>query len=152
MQKGSHHSEEAKARISEGNAHRGGRRQIVFHEGHITVANGGPRNCPGCRNGPNGYGTKYRTKNAKRENKRNRDRRLSNRLKAIEYLGGECVDCSYSENPEGLQFDHLPAFGKPDRQALLMTHTWPLIQAELDKCELVCGTCHSIRTAQRRGT
>lgn len=31
-----------------------------------------------------------------------------------------------------------------------MNCAWPITQAELDKCQLVCGTCHSIRTAERR--
>lgn len=146
MQKGSHHTKESKARISAKSAKAGGRRQTVFHEGHLKS----PLNCPGCRNGVDGYGYAYYVRNKKRERQRSQTRRFNNRIQALDYLGGKCIDCGYNENIDGLQFDHLPVHGKPDRRALLMSRTWSIIQAELDKCELVCGTCHSIRTANRR--
>jgi hypothetical protein len=77
-------------------------------------------------------------------------RRLERRLKAIEYLGGTCVDCSYHENFDALEFDHLPQYGPPDRNAIKMTLAWETIRKELDKCELVCANHHAIRTAERR--
>jgi len=149
MLKGSHHSQESKARISAASARGGGRRQTVFHEGHLKS----PLNCPGCRNGENGYGYAYYLRNKEREHQRSQDRRLLHRSNAIELLGGRCKDCGYSKNSNGLQFDHLPERGKKSFNiSSNLGRSWPLIQAELDKCELVCGTCHSIRTAQRRGT
>lgn len=79
-------------------------------------------------------------------------RRTERRLFAIDYLGGKCVDCGYDANTDGFQFDHLPVFGVPTKtmRDLLRAGTFEKRKAELDKCELVCGTCHAIRTAQRR--
>jgi hypothetical protein len=80
-----------------------------------------------------------------------RQRCRMKRYQAVEYLGGHCVDCGFDKDLNGLTFDHLPERGEPDRAALHLTGSWARIKAELDKCELVCGTCHLIRTAQRRG-
>lgn len=83
---------------------------------------------------------------------RSTTRRAERRLFAIEYLGGACVDCGYMDNTDGFQFDHLPRFGIPTKtdRDLLRTGTPEKRKAELDKCELLCGTCHAIRTAKRR--
>jgi hypothetical protein len=74
---------------------------------------------------------------------------LRHRLQAIELLGGECLDCGWAGDPDGFEFDHLPERGMPDR-TVGMHRSWVRIKAELKKCELVCGTCHNIRTARRR--
>jgi len=70
---------------------------------------------------------------------------------SVEYLGGSCQDCGYNTNLNGLEFDHLPGTEKHREVSVLLTSSrWETIKAELDKCELVCGTCHNIRTANRR--
>jgi hypothetical protein len=75
--------------------------------------------------------------------------RYKRRLRAIEYLGNKCLDCGYSKNPDGLEFDHIqPRNGRIS--LLAMNRSWESLVKELNKCELVCGTCHNIRTARRR--
>jgi len=80
------------------------------------------------------------------------------RLKILNYLGGKCIKCGYNDNPDGLQIDHK----RPKR--LRGTHgyrgndtfqygswawaniSWHKVLIELKKCQLLCGTCHSIKT------
>lgn len=72
------------------------------------------------------------------------------RRRAIDILGGECVDCGNVDN-RVLEFDHIEE--KTNTIAnLLANHTWDMVEAELSKCELVCANCHSIRTYDRRIT
>ena len=78
------------------------------------------------------------------------EQRRTRKENAIKYLGGACVDCGYNANIDGFQFDHLPEHGKPDRSSLQLLNSWSRIIQELNKCELVCGTCPAIRTSQRR--
>ena len=71
--------------------------------------------------------------------------RQTNRLRAIEYLGGKCTDCGKNDE-RVLDFDHLivgPLISK------CMDLSWDRLVIELQKCELVCANCHWIRTRQR---
>lgn len=62
-----------------------------------------------------------------------------------------CADCGYNKHPAALEFDHVigtkklfnigEEIGNKSREAL-----W----AEIAKCDVVCATCHAIRTATRR--
>lgn len=82
---------------------------------------------------------------------RERIRAGKNRTRAAEYkvLTG-CTDCGYNTHHAALEFDHLPEFEKSQTVASLMYRTWDVIQTEIDKCEVVCSNCHSIRTYERR--
>lgn len=58
-----------------------------------------------------------------------------------------CSDCGYNDHHAGLEFDHVeekeacvPRFFGKGKDKL-----W----AEIAKCEVVCGTCHNIRTFNR---
>lgn len=78
-------------------------------------------------------------------------RRNMNFYQAIEYLGGRCVDCGYFCDLRGLEFDHVDGRDEaPCISSILHYYAWDAIEIELDKCDLVCGTCHRIRTADRR--
>lgn len=79
---------------------------------------------------------------------RRRTRTSMNRYQAIEILGGCCVDCGYKENLNGLEFDHVVP-GEHNIASLIGSYRWERALEELKKCELVCGTCHNIRTAAR---
>lgn len=63
-----------------------------------------------------------------------------------------CADCGYNAHHAGLQFDHLEARNgdKSLTVAALMGKSLKRIQEEIAKCEVVCGTCHGIRTWNRR--
>lgn len=64
-----------------------------------------------------------------------------------------CTDCSGRWHPLVMEFDHLPGSKKrftlacESRSRLGMSK----ILAEIAKCEVVCPTCHRIRTLRRLG-
>ena len=66
-------------------------------------------------------------------------------------LQSGCVDCGYCKNVDGLAFDHVPERGpklfNPSRNTSISRAR---LLRELAKCDVVCGTCHLIRTAARR--
>ena len=62
-----------------------------------------------------------------------------------------CKDCGYNKHHAGLEFDHLEEFSKEGNVSRMPFQgnkkaTW----AEIAKCEVVCGTCHNIRTWNRQ--
>ncbi len=61
-----------------------------------------------------------------------------------------CIDCGYRENPDGLEWDHLPGCQKQGSPAALLARGWPTVLRETDKCQVACATCHAIRTQARR--
>jgi hypothetical protein len=74
-----------------------------------------------------------------------------NFYQAVEVKGGACLDCGYKTDLRGLQFDHRPGTTHCGKSfATLFLAAWAVIKREIDKCDLVCGTCHAIRTATRR--
>jgi hypothetical protein len=58
-----------------------------------------------------------------------------------------CVDCGVAYPPYVMQFDHV-VDGKRGNVADMARSGFSLenIQAEIDKCELVCSNCHAERT------
>ncbi len=62
---------------------------------------------------------------------------------SIEYGGGCCQLCGYNRCSRALSFHHKDPkekdFGLSVRG---LTRSWEKIQAELDKCVLVCANCH----------
>lgn len=63
-----------------------------------------------------------------------------------------CQDCGVTYPYYVMQFDHLdPATKTCDVGSMTWSHrSVKAIQAEIDKCELVCANCHAERTHQRR--
>ncbi len=70
-------------------------------------------------------------------------RRRKLKSMAIEYKGGKCQLCGYSKYQGALDLHHIDPrekdFGIGDKG---YTRSWDKIRAELDKCILVCATCH----------
>jgi hypothetical protein len=65
------------------------------------------------------------------------------REKMINYLGGTCCNCGINEN---LQFDHVDHNSKSfDISSRWSTH-WQILKIELDKCQLLCKSCHKEKT------
>jgi 5-methylcytosine-specific restriction endonuclease McrA len=64
-------------------------------------------------------------------------------LQSLTYKGGRCQRCSYDRCTEALEFHHLTStkkdFGISSKGC---TRSWEKIQAELDKCVLLCTNCH----------
>ena len=65
--------------------------------------------------------------------------------RAVDYLGGECVDCHYSGHPVAFDFDHK----NPDEKSFKISgkaiYRWKELRAELNKCVLRCSNCHRVR-------
>ena len=85
----------------------------------------------------------------KGETEWNKKRRLQKKLQAIEYLGGKCMDCGYTDT-RALEFDHVkvPRNGAKTT-AGYFSGSWERLKKHLEPCELVCANCHSIRTWNR---
>lgn len=60
-----------------------------------------------------------------------------------------CMDCEGIFPPECMDFDHLRDKVKGVSALAYAGRPWEEIQAEIDKCELVCANCHRIRTRRR---
>jgi hypothetical protein len=83
------------------------------------------------------------------------ERRKIYKRKAVEYLGGQCVDCGLrTEVVAVYDFHHVRSDEKEMSIArmLKMTKNWERIQEELDKCVLLCANCHRIRHAAEEET
>ncbi|HEY6286720.1 MAG TPA: hypothetical protein VIX20_13735 [Ktedonobacteraceae bacterium] len=77
------------------------------------------------------------------------ERRMSYKRKAVEYLGGKCIDCGFrAEIIAVYDFHHVSGEKKTTIARMLDTvKSWTRIQEELDKCVLLCANCHRIRHA-----
>ena len=113
-----------------------------------------------CKNGHiserrviNGECVTCRNRTRPREKRRRPGRWIEVKVRAIEYLGGVCKDCRWKGHHSGFEFDHTNGRGGRKAISLLRRTTWTNIKRELDNhIELVCGTCHNIRTWMRRHT
>ena len=65
------------------------------------------------------------------------------REKAIEKLGGKCSKC---DSADGLQFDHVDRTTKNFTIAKLSSINEVDFWKEVDKCQLLCDTCHQAKT------
>ena len=76
------------------------------------------------------------------------DRWIQKKIKAIEYKGRECVDCSisYPKTPYVVfDFHHLNPSEKDFDWHKLRLKSDSSIKKELDKCILLCSNCHRIK-------
>lgn len=65
--------------------------------------------------------------------------------RAVEYLGGKCVDCKYKGHPVAFDFDHIEPSTKKFKISGKAIYRWSELKKELDKCCLRCSNCHRIR-------
>jgi len=75
-----------------------------------------------------------------------RQRKL--KAKAVEYLGGKCVDCNTIYHPAAYDFHHKDMAEKEFGIANSKLTSFDKIKDELDKCILLCANCHRIRHAK----
>jgi len=62
-----------------------------------------------------------------------------------------CKDCGQYHRSYVMQFDHTGDDKVANISSMVSANvTWPVIEAEIAKCELVCANCHAERTHQRR--
>lgn len=57
-----------------------------------------------------------------------------------------CMDCGNNYPWECMDFDHRPGTHKSFTMANALHYTWATVEAEVEKCDLVCANCHRIRT------
>jgi len=69
------------------------------------------------------------------------ERRRQLRLRAVEFLGGQCAICKYDGCLEAMDFHHVTEGEKDFTISSRMT-SWKVIEAELRKCALLCSRCH----------
>jgi 5-methylcytosine-specific restriction endonuclease McrA len=84
-----------------------------------------------------------------------RERIARRRAEAIKQLGGKCVRCGTTEN---LEFDHIDRTTKDPRcgsrnglRGTMWTFSEKRLQAELEKCQLLCKDCHWEKTLEDLG-
>jgi len=70
-----------------------------------------------------------------------RQRRSDLRAQAVHYKGGRCQICGYNRCAAGFDFHHTDPRTKDFTISKRMT-TFAAIRKELDKCVLLCATCH----------
>ena len=87
----------------------------------------------------------WRKNNQGKINDASRRLRYKKKLERIEYLGGKCVGCGEC-NPDLLQFDHIDRSKKEFNISKKCDLVLEKIIPELDKCQLLCNTCHAIKT------
>jgi len=80
---------------------------------------------------------------------RKRQDAMRARLDRYKQEKGCCV-CGYNANPWGLEFDHRPGEQKLFTVGCVGSRSDAAIWKEIAKCDVVCGTCHNIRTISRR--
>jgi hypothetical protein len=64
------------------------------------------------------------------------------KIKAIEYLGGECIRCGYKGVAAVYDFHHRDSAIKDFSWGDKRTSNWEKLKVELDKCDLLCSNCH----------
>lgn len=78
-----------------------------------------------------------------------RRRRETLHRRILEYLREHpCVDCGEAD-PVVLEFDHLRDKVRNVSGMANARMPWGRIQAEIEKCDVVCANCHRRRTARR---
>lgn len=83
------------------------------------------------------------TRKYQREYQRKRYHRL--RAAAIDRLGGCCAQCG---STDALEFDHVDRAKKSFDVSERMTHL--AVGEELEKCQLLCGSCHKKKTSSEQ--
>jgi len=71
-------------------------------------------------------------------------RRLENKKRAVQYLGGKCIKCGFNSHLAALEFHHLNPNEKDFTLGNRLNRKWDKVQKELDKCILLCSNCHRI--------
>jgi hypothetical protein len=80
-----------------------------------------------------------------RENSKASKRRQVKAL--LEYFDSHpCVDCG-EKDPRVLEFDHQRDKTRNVSEMISNSCSWPTILIEIEKCHIVCASCHRRRTA-----
>lgn len=85
-----------------------------------------------------------------------RHRRQGQRNSVLEKLGGACADCGYDENLLGLEIDHVEGGGRAHRnqwkdRGQYYSELNRLLDDGYSGLQILCGTCHRIKTQRENG-
>ena len=99
--------------------------------------------------GKKAYNAAYRLKNKERHRESGRatknKRRRENKIRAVNYLGGECEGCGLTSPYYSVfDFHHRDPNEKESDPGSLMHRNWETIFKEINKCMLLCANCHRI--------
>lgn len=83
---------------------------------------------------------------------RARKRRRLFKERAVNYLGNMCYHCKGTFHHAAMQFHHTNPSDKDFHVAQNFDRRWDVIQAELDKCILLCSNCHAIHHYEMNNT
>lgn len=92
----------------------------------------------------------WREANRERARAYDKDRREAYRAVVYAAKDRPCADCGKTYPPYVMDFDHVRGeklFNLGENGA---TRSLEVLQAEIDKCDVVCANCHRIRTWERR--
>ena len=89
--------------------------------------------------------SEYYQLNNEKIRKQQREHIKEKRAICLEYLGGKCVKCGTIHN---LQFDHIKREGKKYNITPKLSYKFDNLKEELDKCQLLCASCHLNKTAK----
>jgi len=74
----------------------------------------------------------------------NKMKRAKMKTRALELLGGCCVNCGYNRSNRALHFHHTSEDKESGISTMFMRgRPWRLIEQELMKCVILCANCHS---------
>lgn len=76
-------------------------------------------------------------------------RRVRNKIKGIDLLGGRCVKCGFRGHPAAFEFHHKDPSQKEFNFGNMANKAWKTLENELDKCELLCSNCHRMEHSTR---
>lgn len=86
-------------------------------------------------------------------NKTTSENYINKKKRSINYLGGECEDCSIPHKKDNyflFDFHHLDPSQKDVDWSKLRRRSWDKITLELDKCACLCSNCHRTRHHNER--
>jgi hypothetical protein len=67
------------------------------------------------------------------------------KIRAVKHLGGRCKVCGFAGHPALFDFDHREGGTKQFSWNKLRLRSWDSICSELEKCDLLCCSCHRLR-------
>lgn len=74
-------------------------------------------------------------------NEASRNFSRADKLRAVDLLGGQCVECGFDEHVSALDFHHIDPTTK-DFGIAGSRKPWAKIERELKKCIILCARCH----------
>ena len=99
--------------------------------------------------GKKAYQAKYRKLNKERAKEQSKGktkaRRKENKIRAVNYLGGECERCGLTSPYYSVfDFHHRNPEEKEADPGTLLHRSWETVFKEINKCMLLCANCHRI--------